>query len=478
MSLAGTPPGRAHESSESERFAREVLDPLSAHIAVLDREGRILATNQSWRSFAEQNGLSADQVGVGADYLGVCDRSGASGAVAAVLIREILAGTRADGAFEYPCHAPWEERWFNCRATRLPDKEYIHVALAHENVTARVRAEREAARSQKQFRDLFELAPDALLLTTDEGRITMVNRRAEKLFGYAREDLLGESVGALLFQVDGARGATLSHVALEEMSRLPFGSRAVRRDGTAFPVDLSVGAIDSAEGPLTAVAVRDTSERVSAESALRNSLTEKELLLREIHHRVKNNLQIISSLLAMQSDGTSDATAQRLLETSMHRVRSMALIHERLYRSTSLARIDFGDYAHALTISLFRSYNITGAVELVVEAEALELNIETAVPCGLILNELVSNALKHAFTDAPTGTLHVLLRREAPGRFSLTVRDTGPGLSPYIDPENTASLGMRLVALLTKQIRGTFTIEREGGAIIRVDFAELPDAPR
>lgn len=224
-------------------------------------------------------------------------------------------------------------------------------------------------------------------------------------------------------------------------------------------------------------AVQDITDRVHVQDALRHSLQDKELLLREIHHRVKNNLQIISSLLAMQSDATDDSSTQRALQEGMHRVRSMALIHERLYQSTTLARIDFGEYAKALSGFLFRSYRPAPSVQLNIETERIDLNIETAVPCGLILNELVSNALKHAFGDGG-GQLDVGVRVTPHGKICLSVRDTGPGLPPDFEPARSKSLGMLLVTSLTKQIKGTLAITNDGGACFEVVFEELvPHGP-
>lgn len=245
----------------------------------------------------------------------------------------------------------------------------------------------------------------------------------------------------------------------------------------------TVRAIRAAEAPPEIAELAATLDAMAdaileRDASLNESLEEKDRLMREIHHRVKNNLQIISSLLAMQLETATDPATQGLLQESIHRVRSMGLIHERLYQSTTLARIDFGEYARALTGFLFRSYDVGGAVELVVEAEATELNIETAMPCGLILNELVSNALKYAFKEGRAGKLLVAVRPEAAGGFSLTVRDTGPGLPPDLDLRKTTSLGMRLVTSLTKQIKGKLTVQSEGGASFRIDFEELTYAAR
>jgi two-component sensor histidine kinase len=155
----------------------------------------------------------------------------------------------------------------------------------------------------------------------------------------------------------------------------------------------------------------------------------------------------------------------------------MALIHERLYQSATLARIDFGEYARSLTAFLFRSYKVSAAVELKVDVEAADLNIETAVPLGLLLNELVSNALKHAFADGRVGALRVSLH-PASGGFSLTVADTGPGLPGGFDLAQAKSMGMSLVHSLARQLKADLVVTSDGGACFRLDFKELTYATR
>src|SRR5438105_6864032 len=210
-----------------------------------------------------------------------------------------------------------------------------------------------------------------------------------------------------------------------------------------------------------------------AEQAIRESLREKEALLKEIHHRVKNNLKIISSLLAMQSDSVADESMRALLQESQNRVRAMAMIHEKLYQSSNLARIHFGDYVSSLTGFLFRSYsNTAGRVALKLTVDEVHLNIDSAVPCGLILNELVSNSLKHAFKDGRSGELRVELRAEPEG-YKLTVADNGSGLPSDFDLTRIKSLGLQLVETLSRQIKGRLTVESSYGARFQLFFNEL-----
>jgi len=214
-----------------------------------------------------------------------------------------------------------------------------------------------------------------------------------------------------------------------------------------------------------------------AEEQIKRSLGEKVVLLKEVHHRVKNNLQIISSLLNLQMPYIKDPQAIELFKESQNRVISMALIHEKLYQSESLARIDLAGYIQSLTDNLFRSYGATRrAVRLKIDVVDIALDIDTVIPCALIINELVSNALKHAFPDAwnqagGIGEIRIDLHRDAGHRFMLTVTDNGVGLPRGFDAQQCESLGLKLVGVLVKQLRGILQIEQgDGGAGFTITF--------
>ncbi len=212
-------------------------------------------------------------------------------------------------------------------------------------------------------------------------------------------------------------------------------------------------------------------ERKRAEDRITKSLREKEVLLKEIHHRVKNNLQVISSLLSLQSRNILDPKALDMFTESRHRVRSMALIHEKLYQSQNLSLIDFSEYTRNLTAYLCRSYAVdSGRISMTVDVKDIFLGIDTAVPCGLILNELVSNSLKHAFAAADTGEIAIRLHHKENGTIQLTVSDNGRGLPANLDYRNTESLGMQLVTTLTGQLKGTIVLDRSGGTTFRLTF--------
>jgi PAS domain S-box-containing protein len=222
----------------------------------------------------------------------------------------------------------------------------------------------------------------------------------------------------------------------------------------------------------------DVTERRQAEERVLSSLREKEVLLKEIHHRVKNNLQVIASLVGLQADGSKDETVRDVLRDVTDRVRSMALVHEKLYQSESLARVDFAEYARSLLSYLWRAYKAE-TVRLVLDLESVSFPVDVAVPCGLILNELAGNALKHAFRGRAEGEVTVSLRGNQDGRTVLSVRDNGVGLSPGFDWQQTNSLGLRLVHMLTGQLNAGLEVFSNGGTefIIAVMNARQSDKP-
>jgi two-component sensor histidine kinase len=219
---------------------------------------------------------------------------------------------------------------------------------------------------------------------------------------------------------------------------------------------------------------RDLTERKRAEEQIKASLQEKEVLLKEIHHRVKNNLQVISSLLYLQSKNIQDRQTLEMFQDSHYRVRAMALVHERLYQSQDLARIDFAEYVRSLANHLFRSYGVnTNVIQLKINVHNVFLGVDMAIPCGLIINELVSNCLKHAFPGGRGGEIQIELPADDDGQCTLVVSDNGVGCPEDLDFRDTGSLGLQLVNMLVEQLEGTIELDRGGGTAFEIRFATL-----
>jgi two-component sensor histidine kinase len=289
-----------------------------------------------------------------------------------------------------------------------------------------------------------------------------------------RDHMLEYGVKTILYVPLRVKGELIGYVEMWESRR--------KREFTPQEISLcydiaQYAAIALENAQLYEQAQKEIVERKEAEERVKTSLREKESLLQEIHHRVKNNLQIISSLLSLQSRRTADPAILEILSDSQGRVRSMALVHEKLYQSPDLAQVDFGEYIRSLGQYLLRSYGgvRTGVLRLTVDASDALLDIDTAIPCGLMVNELITNSLKHAYPSGQGGKIRVALCPDGAGQLTLTVSDDGIGLPDDVDFRNSPSLGLQLVNSLVMQLDGTIELDRRGGTTFRVAFPARGD---
>jgi PAS domain S-box-containing protein len=308
--------------------------------------------------------------------------------------------------------------------------------------------------SERDFVALFRQSPDALLQVDSQRNVTRTNARAEALFG----NVVGRALDEL---VDDVR--TLLAPGGGDPPRVHEQS-ARRADGRSFGAEIAVSATTASGESGTIIAVRDLTERRRAADELRRSLDEKVTLVQELHHRVKNNLQVLSSLVSLQAEEVSDAAVRGSLLDVAHRIRSMALVHQQLYASNDFARISFNVYARGLCMALRSS--LAPEAMLAFDAEPVELRVERAVPAGLILNELVTNAFKHG--RSPDGVCRVRVSIErTPGGLAFTVRDLGPGISAERRP---GSMGQTLITALVRQLRARSSLLEGPGTGVRVEL--------
>jgi len=338
-----------------------------------------------------------------------------------------------------------------------------------EDITDRKRLEKALMESEERFRHLYNNAEVGLFRTRiSDGVPLQINQRYAELAGYATiEECLEDFVAADHYADPEARQRILEAVT-QTGEVANYEAEIIRKDNKHFWVDLSARVYPE-DGYIEGALV-DITDKKNAESKLISSLKEKETLLKEIHHRVKNNLQVISSLLDLQSSYLHDEKAREMLHNSMDRIKTMARIHTMLYQSEDMSRVDLGGFIRDLAARLQQSHG-TGRspVAINVNVPDISLTIETSIPCGLILNELVSNALKHAFPEGRGGEIDIGMKVEG-DQFVLTVRDNGTGFPAGVDFHNTKTLGLELVNLLTGQIDGTATMTVGEGTTFTVIF--------
>jgi PAS domain S-box-containing protein len=361
-------------------------------------------------------------------------------------------------------------------STRLSELALIifsWVAL-HSLFTRWKRADEALRSSEEKFSRAFRTSPDAITLTRlSDGAYLEVNEGFTRLMGYSAEEALASSILGLGHWADPEGRRRILEAMEDKGSVLGMEMPFRRKDGSVFIGSLSAAYLDLEGERCILATTRDVTEQREAEKKLRASLNEKEVLFKEVHHRVKNNLQIVSTLLELQSKFLVDERDLKTFKESQNRVRAMALIHEKLYGSKNLARLDLASYVKSLAAHLFEAFGADrGTVGFQAEVEDIALSMDKAVPFGLILNELVSNALKYAFPGGRKGTIRVELKARENGEVMLSVCDDGVGLPEEVDFRHAKTLGLHLVRMLAWQLQGS--LDRVEGPGTRFVIAFRP----
>lgn len=341
------------------------------------------------------------------------------------------------------------------------------------DLTKQKRMENALKESEEKYRLLVENQTDMVVKFDPEGQVLFASPSYCEVLGRTEESILGSNFLPLVHQEDQKK----THRALEKLRRPPYvvflEHRLLTMNGWRW-IAWADKAIMDDEGKLEAfVGVgRDITERKLAEDRIMRSLREKELLLREIHHRVKNNLQIISTLLSLQSSQIDDQRVIDLYRESQNRIMSIALIHENLYQSEDLSNINFANYVKSLIDDLFNSYGVDSSkIQIDIQIKDIIMGIETAIPCGLIINELISNTLKHAFPQGE-GEIQVELYEKDEGNYSLRVKDNGEAFPEGFKIGTTDTLGMKLISSLVSQLDGEIIFNKDDKEFL-IDFQEL-----
>ena len=360
------------------------------------------------------------------------------------------------------------------------EKNKVRAELAEEineqlirEIEERKNTENLLLESEKRTKTLINSSLDMIIATNKKGVITEFNKAAEKKFAFQSEEILGKGVKCLF-------GKPEDRFKLEEElinGKGIYTGEVIgkTRMGDKFLAYISASVLKKETGEVIGMMalLRDLTESQKTEKDLKESLRQKEVLLKEVHHRVKNNLQVISSILNLQSSYTRDKQVLDILTESQNRIKSMAFIHEHLYQANDFTNIKFSDYILNLTHNLMQSYQTESeTIELDTDIADVTISLDQAIPCGLIVNELVSNALKHAFDGEERKrkkTIFVMLKKKSE-IIEIEIKDNGNGLPENIDFKNTESLGLQLVMSLTEQINGEITLDKKNGTNYNISF--------
>ena len=463
---------------ENERKLNQILEAIPVGIRVLDTDAKTIYINQSGLQLLgrevksdvliEQYSEVYQYYVSGTDQLYPIERL----PVTRALIGE---KTTID---DLEIHQPNQTIQVEVLGTPIYD-EYgtiIYAIVAFQDITPRKRAEAERRRfieeleqAKNQLEAILNTVPGSVSWLSSDGHYLGVNKHLADLLNLSTDNFIGKQIGFLENSPDFAK-FMLQFLANSEQTASEVVDIQIENTTRNYLVVAQKYNQDTA-----AVLVGiDITKQKQAEEALRALLREKEILLQEVHHRVKNNLQIISSLLDLQSQTLKEPETLEIFRQSANRVKSMAMIHDQLYYSAFLDRINFAEYVDTLASYLFESYGVDrDFIEVKVNVESVFFNLDTSIPCGLIINELVSNSLKYAFPKQTHGLVEIYLESDAEQRFTLIIKDNGIGFPKDLNIYQSPTLGLKLVNALTDQLEGEIELESSQGSEVRIRFFEV-----
>ncbi|MBN1223711.1 MAG: PAS domain S-box protein, partial [Candidatus Aminicenantes bacterium] len=355
-----------------------------------------------------------------------------------------------------------------------PNGKMIGAVEVTLEITQRKQAEQALKESEERYKTLVQTSPDAVMVTDIAGKITYVSKQALQLYGFDHDqELLGRRFFDLIAPESRAKAVIYLHKTLKEGITRNLEYSLLRKNGQRFIGEINTSvAKDTAGNPSRFIATtRDITDRKEVQNQLEESIKEKEFLLQEIHHRVKNNLQVISSILDLSSLRIEDSKAIGLIEDARSKIQTMAFIHSQLYRSERFDRIEMGEHIRELINYLSTVYGEGKKINSHVDIAGVHLSLTQAIPCALVLNELISNAFKHAFKRGAKGTIEVSMARSGPGMIAMSVKDDGVGIRQDLDISKTNSLGLKLVRnLVEKQLKGKLKQKRAKYTEFVVEF--------
>ncbi len=364
------------------------------------------------------------------------------------------------------------ERYFNIVGTPISDAKgrVTSVVIVYMDITELTDAESSLRKSEERYRDLFENASDLIQSVGPEGSILYVNRAWREAMGYGEDEITDLSIFDIIHPDCMSCGPDFKSVVYgEKTGRIE--TVFLTKDGMEIIVEGNVNSVfEDGRFSGTRGIFRDITLRKRIEAKVERSLREKEVLLSEVHHRVKNNMAIISALLKMQSAHVEDPEGRQMLLECRSRIKSMALVHEKLYQTSDFSNIVLQDYVQSLIQSIRDMFTVKQEFTIKADAEGITLNIDALIPCGLIINELVTNALKYAFEGDGPFEIEVLFRESADGMIVLSVSDNGKGLPEGVGLSDLKALGFQIIRALSSQLDAEVTILRDSGTTFNFTF--------
>jgi PAS domain S-box-containing protein len=469
--------GIVHDITERVRIENELrqanarfsslLEALPDVIYFKDLEGRNLIIN---RAMEEMTGLKREEI------LSKTDSEIFPPDLAAQCLesdQKVLAEKKIFRFFEKTVNPDGQSRYFETIKAPVFDRagNITGIVGISRDITEKKLAEMALAEQKELLQTVLDSAEDLIFVLDRDYQILLFNKVAERFFGLSQKDLKGKSFNEI-YPGEGWSGAenrfdrVIKGDVVKEDVEINYRGRNLVLSVTEVPLHNEKGEIYAICG-----IARDITRRVELEKNLESSLREKEVLLREIHHRVKNNMQVISSLLNLQAHYVNHPEFTSIIKECQNRIRSMALVHEHLYQSKNLASINFADYLNKLIIHLYNAHRVRQEkIALEFETEDLYLEIGLAIPLGLLASELISNSFKHAFPGERRGKVRVSLKPLSSSFYQLEVSDNGVGLPNELNLKESKTFGMQLVSLLSEQIEAKIDVERSGGTKFLVTF--------
>jgi PAS domain S-box-containing protein len=468
------------ELRKSEDKYRTLIETTGTGFVIIDKDGLVLDANPEYVRLTGHHDLSEIVGRSVIEWTSDSEKGKNTAAIKAALEKGYIRNLEIDYVGSKGIITPIE-----INATSMEIEGKIQTITICRDITERRRTEEALQDSRHRYKSLIESANEGILVAQNS-MLRFVNPAFTKIIGYSELELTAKPFIDFIHPED--RDMVLeNHIRRMMGEKFPskYEFKIVTREGVTKDAELDSVMIQWGGKPAALGFINDITARKQAEDALRTSLQEKEILLSEVHHRVKNNMQVMSGLLDLQASSTGNPELTEMLNESQRRIQSMALIHEKLYDSKDFTRIDLAGYVRTLSQELFQAYKINpGKIDLIIQTDsAVYVDISKAIPCGLILNELISNALKHAFPGDTPGKLEIIIREtknteidsqtQAPA-IEIVVRDNGLGIPDDVDIHKPQTMGLHLVnGLVEKQLDGQIEVIRDAGTEFRIKFPLL-----